>query len=85
MLFISDRIRRPNVNWILGSSRTINSALFLVPDNPESRQVWRDPDIGSDRNGWSPITKRMHRNWYECMLIPNELLQVKDLSDPLEV
>ncbi|CAF4474656.1 unnamed protein product, partial [Rotaria socialis] len=62
MSFVFDRIRRTNVNWILGSSRTINSAIFLVPDNPESRQIWRDPDIGSDRfwlhesgrNGWNP-------------------------------
>ncbi|CAM2725771.1 unnamed protein product [Rotaria socialis] len=66
MLFISDRIRRTNVNWILGSSRTINSAIFLVPDNPESRQIWRDPDIGSDRfwlhesgqNGWKPTNEQ---------------------------
>ncbi|CAM4845816.1 unnamed protein product, partial [Rotaria magnacalcarata] len=31
------------------------------------------------------IKKRTCGNWYECVLIPNELLQVEDLSDPLEV
>ncbi|CAF4467014.1 unnamed protein product, partial [Rotaria magnacalcarata] len=31
------------------------------------------------------IKKRTYGNWYECVLLTNELLQVKDLSDPLEV